>query len=89
MEKTGATGRIWLRPGHLFLSRYKKPYSTNGLLQMVYRACDAAGVDRWSPNQLRHAETARVILGHSDVSTTEIYAERDHAAAMRAVARVG
>ena len=43
---------------------------------------------RWSPNQLRHsratevrkrygAEAARVILGHSNLKTTEIYAERD------------
>jgi len=43
---------------------------------------------RWSPNQLRHsratevrklygAEASRVILGHSNLKTTEIYAERD------------
>ncbi len=47
-----------------------------------------APILEWSPNQLRHAsatkiraaadiETARVVLGHSSVSTTEIYAEID------------
>lgn len=49
---------------------------------------------RWSPNQLRHAaatdlrrgfgiESARVILGHANVTTTQIYAERDLEAAMK------
>ncbi|MBQ2849213.1 MAG: site-specific integrase, partial [Thermoguttaceae bacterium] len=44
------------------------------------------GVPSWSPNQLRHAaateireklglEVARIVLGHSSTSTTEIYAE--------------
>ncbi len=47
-----------------------------------------APIPEWSPNQLRHnaatkiraatdIETARVVLGHSSVSTTEIYAEID------------
>ena len=55
---------------------------------------------RWFPNQLRHlaatliraeygAEIARVILGHSKLSTTEIYAERDLGGAARAIARMG
>ena len=50
----------------------------------------------WSPNQLRHTaatriraeygiETARIILGHEDVSTTAIYAEQDREQARRAV----
>ena len=50
----------------------------------------------WHPNQLRHTagtrfrkdygvETARVLLGHSRLSTTEIYAERDEAAAVDAI----
>jgi site-specific recombinase XerC len=52
---------------------------------------------RWSPNQLRHTvatkirknfnlEAARVSLGHSSASTTEIYAEQDMDLA-RSVAR--
>ena len=47
---------------------------------------------RWHPNQLRHtaatmirrqygAEAAQAILGHSELSTTEIYAEKNLEAA--------
>ncbi len=57
-------------------------------------------VPRWSPNQLRHAfasamrkeygiETARVLLGHANVSTTEIYAERDARLAASVIGKVG
>ena len=55
---------------------------------------------RWAPNRLRHAaatefqnqfgiERARVLLGHSKVSTTALYAERDDAAAADAARQVG
>ena len=54
----------------------------------------------WSPNQLRHSaatvirrvsdiDTARTVLGHSTVSTTEIYAERDAASARRIMGKIG
>ena len=54
----------------------------------------------WSPNQLRHSratiirerygiEAAQVVLGHSDARTTEIYAERDFAAAARIMREIG
>jgi len=57
-------------------------------------------IESWSPGQLRHtaatfirqqcgAEVARVILGHSNLSTTEIYAERDFAAAAKAIREIG
>ena len=57
-------------------------------------ATDATGGERlfarWSPNRLRHtagtairkrfgAEASQVVLGHSSLNTTEIYAERDMA----------
>ncbi len=55
---------------------------------------------RWHPHQLRHtaatairsrfgSEAAQGILGHKNLSTTEIYAERDLAAAARIMAEVG
>lgn len=55
---------------------------------------------RWTPHQLRHTagdrlkrahgwEAARVILGHRDVETTQIYTERDHALAKRIVEQAG
>jgi integrase len=54
---------------------------------------------RWHPNQLRHTratelrryglDVAKTILGHSKVETTQIYAEKDVAAAMELVAKIG
>jgi len=54
----------------------------------------------WSPNQLRHSratiirekygiEAAQVVLGHAEVETTQIYAERDFAAAARIMSEIG
>ena len=54
----------------------------------------------WAPNQLRHnvgtaarrvggIEAARVVLGHSSIRTSEIYSERDMAAARAVVAQIG
>ncbi len=72
-------------------------YDTNTYAKAVKRGCEKAGVEPWSPNQLRHAkatelrrefgiEAAQVTLGHSSPRTTEIYAERDLKAA-RDIAR--
>lgn len=69
-SKTGARRR----PGKL--------YSRTSYERAITRACDRAGVPRWTPNQLRHSvatrlraeyglEEARVVLGHTKVSTTE------------------
>jgi len=55
---------------------------------------------RWHPNQLRHTaatrlrkefgiEAARVILGHSSATITEVYAELDHAKAASIMESVG
>jgi integrase len=54
---------------------------------------------RWHPNQLRHTratelrryglDVAKTILGHTKVETTQVYAEKDMAAAMELVARIG
>jgi integrase len=57
-------------------------------------------VPHWSPLQLRHSaatairakyglEAAKVILGHSMVETTQIYAERDMAKAESIMAQIG
>lgn len=53
----------------------------------------------WSPNQLRHSfathirkvagiEAAKALLGHSDLTTTQIYAEVDRNAAVEALRRL-
>jgi integrase len=54
----------------------------------------------WHPHQLRHSaatrlrreyglEAAQVILGHRTLAVTEIYAEKNVAAAQRIMAEVG
>ncbi len=63
-------------------------YDDRGYRQAVIRACPRAGVPSWSPGQLRHsagteirriygAEAAQLVLGHRNLSTTEIYAEKN------------
>jgi integrase len=55
---------------------------------------------RWAPNRLRHLfatnarreygiEAVKILLGHSDLSTSELYAERDAAKAAAVIARIG
>lgn len=66
----------------------------------IRRACDKAGVPRWHPHQLRHnfatfarkqfgIDVAQIILGHSTVATTAIYAERDREKAAEIMFRIG
>lgn len=54
----------------------------------------------WTPNQLRHTratqlrrefglEAAKVIMGHSTIETSQIYAERDMAAAAAVMEKIG
>jgi integrase len=62
-------------------------YDTAGYRRAIHRARDRAGIERWSPNQLRHLrageikqalgiEVAGAVLGHRHLKTTEIYADR-------------
>ena len=57
-------------------------------MSAIERACDRAGVTRWSPNRLRHSratevnnelgiEAARILLGHSNAETTKIYLDSE------------
>jgi integrase len=53
----------------------------------------------WHPNQLRHSratelrpyglDVVKTILGHSKLETTQVYSEKDMAAAMELVAKIG
>lgn len=63
-------------------------YSVSGYSHAILKACRKAGVEPWSPNQIRHSfaseirkqigiEHAQVALGHDHLKTTEIYAEVD------------
>ena len=66
----------------------REHYNDRGYRQAVLRACRRAGVPEWSPGRLRHsagteirkkygAEAAQLVLGHRNLSTTEIYAEKN------------
>ncbi len=62
--------------------------------------CQRAKLAHWHPNQLRHSaatairkefgiEAASVILGHSDIGVTQVYAESDKAKAIEVARRIG
>jgi integrase len=63
-------------------------YTKDSYLRAITRACIRIGIPPWTPNQIRHTvateireqydiEYAQVMLGHSRLQTTEIYAERN------------
>jgi integrase len=76
-------------------------YDINSYRKAIHRACDQAGVPRWSPHRLRHAcaarlfdagefEAARAVLGHSRLDMTRHYAvSADQKLAVDAMARMG
>lgn len=75
-------------------------YSTDSYRRAITRACEAAGVPAWGPNQLRHTaateiaerltlDSARVVLGHHDIKTTMRYAKPREKKAIKAVKRIG
>lgn len=75
-------------------------YDTAGYGRAIERACEKAGVPRWTPLQMRHAagtrfrrlfgiEMSRILLGHSSAVTSEIYAEPDRKKAAEAIRKAG
>jgi integrase len=75
-------------------------YDVDSYHRAIKRTCLKAAVEEWAPNQLRHTaateirrrfgvESARTILGHSDIATSEIYAKRDHEMASRIASEIG
>ena len=91
----GAAGEpraLKLRPG--------LKYTRHSYRVAIQRACKRAGIQPWSPRQLRHTratmirkayglEAAKAVLGHADTKITEIYAERDLELAMRIMREIG
>jgi integrase len=72
----------WLFPGR------KRYLTENAYCKIIGRLCDKAGVPRWQPGQLRHnnatwvrrrhgIEASQLVLGHTNMQTTEIYAEKN------------
>lgn len=76
------------------------PINRQSYAQAVVRAAKRAGVERWTPAQLRHnrateirrefgIEAARCVLGHTDAGTTVLYAERDRLLAVEVARKSG
>jgi integrase len=75
-------------------------YHPHALAAAVRRACERVGVPTWHPHQLRHsfasdvrkrfgAEAAQVLLGHAQLSATELYARKNEALALQVAAAIG
>ncbi len=75
-------------------------YDRDSYRRVIYRTCIKLGIPVWHPHQLRHnsateirrgfgVEAAQVVLGHSRVDTTEIYAETNTARAIEVAAQIG
>lgn len=80
--------------------KYTAHYTTDAYSRAVARAAARAGVERWSPNMLRHLfatrvraafglEAAQVMLGHARADVTQIYAERDFNRAVAVAEKIG
>lgn len=91
-QRDRAKARPKRKPGERYLP---ESYS-----HAVRLACKKAEVESWHPNQLRHNaatrlveefgwDTARIVLGHSSINTTRVYAEDDLRRAMEAVRKAG
>lgn len=75
-------------------------YTVHAYRRAIHRACDRAGIARWSPHQLRHLaadraarvdgpEGARCLLGHRSVSVTATYMSRDEERAREIARKIG
>ncbi|MDB5350168.1 MAG: site-specific tyrosine recombinase XerC [Planctomycetota bacterium] len=75
-------------------------YAVSAYGHAIKTACKKAGVPHWHAHRLRHnagtqlrrefgLDVARVVLGHSSLVTTEIYAEADNEKASAAMGRIG
>ena len=81
----------------------KKPgecFTAGTYARSIRSACLRAEVTPWAPNQLRHLaatnirkkfglEAASVLLGHAELSVTQVYAEQDKTKAVSVARQVG
>jgi integrase len=86
----------WLWPSSI----PDRPMARLSYYRAIQRINEKHHLAAWFPNQIRHSaatrlrreagiETARVVLGHANIRTTEIYAEADMTRAVEAMARLG
>jgi integrase len=75
-------------------------YTVASYRRAIQVACTKAGIMKWHPHQLRHTaateirkrfgvEAARIILGHEDVRTAQIYAEEDRSRGVEIMRSIG
>jgi integrase len=75
-------------------------YDVQGYRRAIRRACKKAGLPVWHPNQLRHLrgteirkgyglEASQAVLGHAELSATQIYSEVDLESARTIMGEVG
>jgi len=76
-------------------------YSAVSYRQAIVRACEKAGIAKWTPHQLRHEaatrmrralglEAASELLGHGSAAITDaVYAERDEGKILKLAQRTG
>ena len=75
-------------------------YTNASYRRAITRACQDAGVNPWHPNQLRHTfatearaaggiEAVQGLLGHSELSTSQVYAERLNGLAEAVALKIG
>lgn len=94
----GRTKRI--REGRRRTRAPKNHYTTNTYRTAIRRACEKADVEKWAPNQLRHAratevrelhglEGSQVALSHKNANVTQVYAERNHKLAKEIARQTG
>ncbi len=78
-----------------FQTHLGTPWDKDSYRRHITRACEDNGITRWTPYMLRHtaaqqvrdeagAEAAQALLGHSRLSTTEVYAKASEAKAIAA-----
>lgn len=92
------------KPGVKTSSNPSRPasekYDTSSYNRAIRRACEKAGVEAWTPNQLRHTaateirarfglESAQTVLGHTTANMTERYAEKNQAAGAAVARAIG
>lgn len=82
--------------GLLFPSRAGKPWTVGGMRGAIRKACQLAGVAKFTPHQVRHTvarrarraaglDAAQALLGHQSIEMTQHYAPVESALAMEAV----
>ena len=75
-------------------------YDANSLRRAIEYACKRAEIPVWTPYRLRHTaateirkryglESAQVVLGHAQLSVTQVYAARDFEKAAHVIAEIG